>query len=77
MSWRDFDFNYSKKPREITTMPAVSKKQRRAIAIAEHRPDELYARNKSLKKMKKSDMHDFAATSEKKLPTKIKKKGKK
>ncbi len=49
-------------------MPAVSQKQREAIAIARHHPDELYDRNKSLLKMKPSDMHDFAATPEKGLP---------
>ena len=49
-------------------MPALSKNQRRAIAIAEHAPDKLYERNKGLLSMKRSDMHDFAATSEKDLP---------
>lgn len=43
-------------------MPAVSEKQREAIAIAEHHPDKLYAKNRGLLSMKKSDMHDFAAT---------------
>ncbi len=60
-------------------MPAVSKKQRRAMAIAKHSPSKLYKRNKSLLGMSKSDMHDFAATKEKGLPKKVrtKKKGKK
>jgi len=49
-------------------MPAKSVAQRQAIAIAEHHPEELYERNKSLLKMKRSDMHDFASTSEKGLP---------
>jgi hypothetical protein len=53
-------------------MPAVSKKQRRVIAIAEHHPEELYERNKGLKKMSKKAMHEFAETKEKKLPMKIK-----
>ena len=53
-------------------MPAVSKKQRRAIAIAEHSPGKLYKRNKGMMKMKKSDMHDMAATKEKGLPKKAK-----
>jgi len=57
-------------------MPAVSKKQRRAIAIAEHEPSELYSRNKGLKKMTKKQLHDFAATKEKGLPLKKKKKKK-
>jgi len=51
-------------------MPAVSKKQRRVMAIAEHSPDELYERNKGLKKMDRSQLHDFAATKEKGLPKK-------
>jgi len=54
-------------------MPAVSKKQRRAIAIAEHHPEKLYKKNRGLLKMKKSDMHDFAATKEKGLPMKKRK----
>lgn len=49
-------------------MPARSKAQRRAIAIAEHHPSEVFARNRGLLKMKRSDMHDFAATKEKGLP---------
>lgn len=62
-------------------MPAVSKKQRKAMAIAEHHPEKLYKRNKGLKKMSKSSLHDFASTKEKKLPVrkkaKVKGKGKK
>ena len=48
-------------------MPATSKAQRRAIAIAEHAPDKLYKRNKGLLGMSHSDMHDFASTKEKGL----------
>jgi hypothetical protein len=53
-------------------MPAVSKKQRRAMAIAEHNPGELYAKNKGLAKMSKSELHKFASTSEKGLPLEVK-----
>jgi len=49
-------------------MPAESKAQRIAMAIAEHEPEKLYARNKGLKKMSHAQLHDFAATSEKHLP---------
>jgi hypothetical protein len=49
-------------------MPAVSKKQRKAMAIAEHHPEKLYKKNKGLKKMSKEQLHDFAITSEKGLP---------
>lgn len=49
-------------------MPARSKKQRRAIAIAEHHPDELYPENRGLTEMSKEQLHDYAATPEKHLP---------
>ena len=55
-------------------MPAKSKKQREAMAIAEHHPGKLYSRNKGLTKMSKSQLHDFAATKEKNLPTRARKK---
>ena len=50
-------------------MPAVSKAQQIAMAIAEHEPSKLYARNKGMLKMSHSQLHDFAATKRKKLPT--------
>lgn len=53
-------------------MPAVSKKQRQVMAIAEHHPKKLYKKNKGLLKMSKSQLHDFATTKEKKLPNKSK-----
>jgi hypothetical protein len=43
-------------------MPAVSEKQREAMAIAEHHPDQLYAKNKGMAKMSHKDLHDFAST---------------
>ncbi len=58
-------------------MPAVSKKQQMMFAIAEHEPDKLYARNRGAAMMNKSDMHDFASTPRKGLPTKVKGKRKK
>jgi hypothetical protein len=58
-------------------MPAVSKAQRQAMAIAEHHPSKLLARNKGLLKMSKSQLHDFASTKEKKLPQYRKRKAKK
>ena len=51
-------------------MPAVSKKQRRAFAIAEHEPGKLKGKNKGLLKMSHSQLHDFASTKESKLPMK-------
>jgi len=53
-------------------MPAKSKAQRQAMAIAEHHPEKLYARNKGLKEMSKEQLHEFAATKEKGLPKKKK-----
>ena len=58
-------------------MPAVSKKQRRAMAIAEHKPTEVFKRNKAMTKMTKKQLHKFAATKEKGLPMKVKKHKKK
>jgi hypothetical protein len=51
-------------------MPALSRKQRIATAIAEHEPNKLYARNKSLLGMSHTQLHDFASTPEKGLPEK-------
>lgn len=51
-------------------MPAKSKDQQIAMAIAEHQPDKLYARNKGLKKMSHEDLHDFASTKRRDLPKK-------
>lgn len=51
-------------------MPAVSKKQRRAFAIAEHSPGKLKGKNRGLLKMSKSQLSDFASTKEKNLPMK-------
>jgi len=56
-------------------MPATSKKQRRMMAIAKHHPSKLYKRNRAVLKMSKEELHEYAATKEKKLP--FKKKGKK
>ena len=64
----------SKKPTDQTEseMPAKSKRnQRIAMAIAEHHPEKLYARNKGLKSMAKRQLHDFASTPEKGLPKKV------
>lgn len=49
-------------------MPALSKAQRRAMAIAEHHPEQLYKRNRGLLKMSKGELRKFATTKEKELP---------
>jgi hypothetical protein len=51
-------------------MPAVSKAQRRVMAIAENHPDELNQSNRGLLAMSKQQLRDFASTPEKKLPWK-------
>ncbi len=43
-------------------MPAKSKKQRQMMAIAEHHPEKLYARNKEVLEMSKEQLHGFAST---------------
>lgn len=49
-------------------MPAVSKKQQQAMAIAEKSPEKLYDKNKGLLKMSHGQLRDFAATPRKGLP---------
>lgn len=56
-------------------MPAVSKAQRITAAIAEHHPEKLYARNIALLKMKKKQLHKYAATKETNLPQRVKRAG--
>lgn len=55
-------------------MPAKSKDQQIAMAIGEHNPKKLYARNAGLKKMSKDQLSEFASTPRKGLPTKSLKK---
>ena len=52
-------------------MPAVSRKQRRLMAAAEHGADFPMAK-KVRKSMSKDQLHDFAATKESKLPVQVK-----
>ncbi len=52
-------------------MPSVSKDQRIATAIAEHEPNKLYKRNRGLLKMSHKQLHDFASTPDKGLPTRV------
>lgn len=49
-------------------MPAVSKAQQEAMAIAEHNPSKLNKRNRGLLKMSHQQLHDFAATPRAGLP---------
>jgi hypothetical protein len=43
------------------------------MAIAEHHPSKLYKRNRSVTKMSKGQLSDFASTKEKGLPRKKRK----
>ena len=52
-------------------MPALSKKQRILMAIAEHHPEKVSAKNKGVLSMSKQQLHDYASTSEKGLPSKV------
>lgn len=53
-------------------MPAKSKAQQAVMAIAEHNPKLLHKKNKGVFKMSHEQLHDFASTSTKKLPKKVK-----
>jgi len=50
-------------------MPATSKAQQIAMAIAEHEPEKLYARNAGMKDMSHKQLHDFASTPRHSLPS--------
>jgi hypothetical protein len=55
-------------------MPAESRAQRIAMAIAEHHPEQLKPENKGLAEMTHKQLHDFASTPEKGLPEHVHKK---
>ena len=54
-------------------MAAKSQAQQRLMAIAEHAPEKLKAKNRGVLRMTMKQLHDFAATSRKGLPKKVKK----
>lgn len=49
-------------------MPASSVAQRKLMGLAEHHPEEVSAANRGVLGMSHSQLHDFAATSDKGLP---------
>lgn len=49
-------------------MPATSQAQQRLMAVAEHNPGAIAAKNRGVLKMTHSQLHDFAATKRKGLP---------
>ena len=55
-------------------MPAISKAQRKLMAMAKHAPEKVNRKNKDVLGMTGKQLSDFASTPEKGLP---KKKGKK
>jgi len=52
--------------------PAVSKAQQRLFAIAAHNPSALHPRNRALATLPKTTLRAFAATSVRRLPTRVK-----
>lgn len=55
-------------------MPAQSKAQRKAAAIAKHHPEILYHENKGFLDMSETELDKLAGTKEKGLPKKKRKK---
>ena len=55
--------------REEDLVPSTSKAQQIAMAIAEHHPEDLYARNKGLADMTHKQLHEFASTPRTGLPS--------
>lgn len=49
-------------------MPSLSVAQRKLMALAEHHPEQVSAKNQSVLKMSHSQLHDFSATKERGLP---------
>ena len=49
-------------------MPAVSRNQGIAAAIAKHNPGKLYARNRGMLKMSGNELEKYASTPRKGLP---------
>lgn len=52
-------------------MPAVSEAQRKLVAMAEHNPEKVHAKNRGVLGMSKMQMHDYAMTPEKGLPKRV------
>lgn len=56
----------------MSSLPSVSKSQRKLMALAKYHPEEVNAKNRDVLKMSKKELSDFASTSEKGLPKKVK-----
>ena len=55
-------------------MPSVSISQKRLAGLAEHNPEKVYKKNRSILGMSGIELHKFASGPEKGLPYKTKKK---
>ena len=53
-------------------MPSLSIAQRKLMAIAEHHPSEVSAKNKGVLSMDHQQLHDFASTKQTGLPEHVK-----
>ncbi len=53
-------------------MSSKSKAEQKMMAIAEHHPEQLYARNRGVLKMSHQQLHDFASGSMKGKPQHVK-----
>lgn len=53
-------------------MPAVSVAQRKLMGLAEHNPSAVHKKNLGVLKMTRDQLSDFASTTEKGLPKKVK-----
>lgn len=56
---------------EEKRMPSVSGAQQAVMAIAEHDPDKLKPKNRGILRMTHKQLHEFAATPTKGLPTHV------
>ena len=52
----------TEKKNQDKIMPSASQVQQITMAIAEHNPSKLYKKNRGLKKMSHTQLHDFAST---------------
>jgi len=62
---------------KVFLMPSTSNKQRMMMAIAEHHPEKLYKKNRSVLKMSHKQLHDFASSVKKRKGAKKRLAGKK
>ena len=56
-------------------MPSKSKAEQRLMAIAEHHPEQVSAKNQGVLKMTQEQLHDFASGSMKGKPAHVAKTG--